>query len=126
LGATLNPYKTVKETADLLKKVIKDEDGEIGKALKRYQALIQIHSSHGIINGANIIEEVAFVNVDGKLPHRYPASRKMNYFKARDLDINTFMISIILGFLVTLFYTTKHIFNVIVSKTSVNEKPKSQ
>jgi hypothetical protein len=126
LGATLNPYKTVEETTDLLKKVIKDEDGEIEKALKRYQALIQIHSSHGIINGADIIEEVAFVNVDGKLPHRYPASRKMNYFKAHDLDIYAFLISIILGFLVTLYYTTKLIFNIIVSKTSLNEKPKNQ
>ncbi|KAG2198133.1 hypothetical protein INT47_001531 [Mucor saturninus] len=62
-------------------------DIRIKANVKRTQALVQIHSEHGIIRGADIIEEVAYTHQDGKLPHRFTADRRMSYWKASNMDL---------------------------------------
>ncbi|KAI7889149.1 uncharacterized protein EV154DRAFT_553305 [Mucor mucedo] len=85
LGGYMRADATVEEATRLLKKVAADI--RIKANVKRTQALVQIHSEHGIIRGADIIEEVAYTHQDGKLPHRFTADRRMSYWKASNMDL---------------------------------------
>jgi hypothetical protein len=106
-GGILDTSKNIEETTEFLQRIIRDQDGEIQRGVARFQSLAQIHSGHGIVRGADVVEEVAFVNVDGKLPHRYPASRNMNFFKAHNIDIYALLATMVLGSLATLYYAFK-------------------
>lgn len=85
LGAIMRPYFSPEQAADLLCSVASSE--EIGKNVQRYQALVHIHSDHGIIRGANLVEEVLYTNKEGRLPHRETADKRMSYIKAHNIDI---------------------------------------
>jgi hypothetical protein len=69
------------------------------------------------LKGADAVEEVAFVNVDGKLPHRYPASRNMNYFKAHNIDLYGLLALIVLGFFSMIFYGSKMAYKTLTSSS---------
>lgn len=85
LGGYMRADSTVNEAIKLLKKVATDKDIEAN--VKRKQALVQIHSGHGIIRGADIVEEVVYTHQDGKLPNRFTANRSMPFWKASNMDL---------------------------------------
>ncbi|KAL7321826.1 hypothetical protein PS15m_001554 [Mucor circinelloides] len=85
LGAIMRPYFSSEQAANLVCNVANSE--EIGKNVQRYQALVHIHSDHGIIRGANLVEEVLYTNKEGRLPHRETADKRMSYIKAHNIDI---------------------------------------
>lgn len=87
LGGILKNEHSIEEAVELFRNVIVDETGEIAESVKRMQALTQIHSRHGIIRGADIVEEVAYTNKNGRLPHRESADHRMSYFKSHNLDL---------------------------------------
>jgi hypothetical protein len=122
VGGILQHEHTPEEATALFKRIAKDEDGEIAKGVKRFQSLVQIHSTHGILKGADAVEEVAFVNVDGKLPHRYPASRNMNYFKAHNIDLYGLLALIILGTFSVVFYGSKTAYKTLTSSSQKKVK----
>ncbi|KAI8887256.1 glycosyltransferase family 1 protein [Backusella circina FSU 941] len=122
VGGILDTSKTAGETTEFLKGILRDQDGEIQQGVKRFQSLAQIHSGHGILRGADVVEEVAFVNVNGKLPHRYPVSRDMNFFKAHNIDIYGLLVTIVLGSLATLYYTLKIGFNFFLRKSAKQKR----
>ncbi|CAO3607354.1 unnamed protein product [Mucor hiemalis] len=95
LGGILDAEGSVKDAIDLFKRVTGDEDGEIQKNVQRMQSLTQIHSEHGIMRGADVVEEVAYTHKDGKLPHRESANRRMSYVKANNLDLYAAFISFV-------------------------------
>ncbi|KAI8884111.1 glycosyltransferase family 1 protein [Backusella circina FSU 941] len=118
VGGILEREHTPQEATALFKRITRDEDGEIAKGVKRFQSLVQIHSTHGIMKGADAVEEVAFVNVDGKLPHRYPASRNMNYFKAHNIDLYGLLALVVLSSFSALFYGSKMVYKTVTSSSS--------
>ncbi|GAN04448.1 UDP-glucosyl transferase family protein [Mucor ambiguus] len=87
LGGILKNDFTVPQAVELLRRILDDEDGEIAKNVDKYQALVQIHSRHGVAKGADLIEEVAYTHEDGLLKHRQSADQRMGYVKSHDLDL---------------------------------------
>ncbi|CAO3650932.1 unnamed protein product [Mucor fragilis] len=87
LGGILQKDFTPSQAVELFSRVLADEDGAIARSVKKYQALIQIHSRRGVAKGADLIEEVAYTHEDGLLKHRESADRRMNYFKSHDIDL---------------------------------------
>jgi hypothetical protein len=87
LGGILKKEGTFEEAAELFKKVTTDEGGIIKANIRRMQALTQIHSDHGVLRGADVVEEVAYTHINGKLPHRESADRRMSYIKSHNLDL---------------------------------------
>ncbi|KAF7727162.1 hypothetical protein EC973_007937 [Apophysomyces ossiformis] len=87
LGARFDPKTPQQTVTQLMRKVVVDEDGVFQDSVNRFKALVQIHSRSGIKRGADLVEEVAFVSKNGKLPHRYEVSREMSFIKARNLDL---------------------------------------
>ncbi|KAF7723895.1 hypothetical protein EC973_001518 [Apophysomyces ossiformis] len=75
------------EATQAIRKVVLDEDGSIQANVERYKAMVQIHSKHGSLRGADLVEEVLFTNINGKLPHRYEVARQMSFIKAHNLDL---------------------------------------
>ncbi|KAK4510985.1 60S ribosomal protein L18-B [Mucor velutinosus] len=86
-GVYLNHEFNQEQMNEKIQLVGADIDGVFQKNVNRYKALIQIHSRHGRIRAANLVEEVLFVNKYGQLPYRYEASRQMSFIKAHNLDL---------------------------------------
>lgn len=104
LGAILKTSMHPIEALNLVKKVVDDEDGEIQKSVERFQALTQIHSQHGVVRAADLVEEVAYTHVKGKLPHRESADRRMSYVKGTNLDLYAALaVFLYIGFRTMLF-----------------------
>ncbi|KAI7889173.1 uncharacterized protein EV154DRAFT_446766 [Mucor mucedo] len=87
LGGILKYDTTIEEAVELFKNVTEDKDGKIRDNVNRMQALTQIHSEHGIIRGADLVEEVAYTHKDGKLPHRQSADKRMSFIKSHNIDL---------------------------------------
>ncbi|KAI8643021.1 hypothetical protein BD408DRAFT_431766 [Parasitella parasitica] len=103
LGGILSADFTVPQAVELFRQVIADEDGEIMSSVKRYQALVQIHSRRGVVKGADLIEEVAYTHRDGFLKHRQSADQRMNYLKSHDLDLyGALLMTVIVGLWATI------------------------
>ncbi|KAL0077495.1 glycosyltransferase family 1 protein [Phycomyces blakesleeanus] len=100
LGAFVDYKKSQLEANKAIERVVRDKGGVIQQTVNRYKALVQIHTQTGVRRGADLVEEVAFVNVDGALPHRYEVARKMSFVKANNLDVHATWILAVLG----LFY----------------------
>ncbi|KAG0192825.1 hypothetical protein DFQ28_007435, partial [Apophysomyces sp. BC1034] len=87
LGRRFKREMSKSEATQALRNVALDSSGDIQANVERYKALVQIHSKRGTERGADLVEEVAFTNRNGKLPHRYEASREMTFVKAHNLDL---------------------------------------
>lgn len=87
LGEYLNPELEQEKANAMIESVGRDEKGEYQNNVERFKALIQIRSKNGPIRGADIVEEVLFVNKDSYLPYRYEAAREMSFIKSRNLDL---------------------------------------
>lgn len=85
LGAIMRPHFTPEQAADLVCNITNSE--EVGKNVKRYQALVHIYSEHGIIRGANVVEEVVYSHKNGHLPYRQSADKRMSYVKSHNIDL---------------------------------------
>ncbi|KAI9253633.1 hypothetical protein EDC94DRAFT_546345 [Helicostylum pulchrum] len=84
LGYILNRKADPAQVSKLFMEVA---DKEIIKNVKQMQALTQIHSEHGIMRGADVVEEVLYTNKGGRLPHRVPAGTRMSFMKANNIDL---------------------------------------
>jgi hypothetical protein len=99
LGGILKSSFSIEQAVELFKRVTADQDGEIMSNVKRMQSLVQIHSQRGVARGADLVEEVAYTNKNGLLPHRESADRRMSFIKGHNLDLYAALISIlIVGF----------------------------
>ncbi|RCH95919.1 hypothetical protein CU097_000805, partial [Rhizopus azygosporus] len=115
LGDFLNPKLSQEEANDMVKRVGLDVDGSIQQNVKRYKALIQIHSQNGSIRGADIIEEVLFVNKDTYLPYRYPVSRQMSFIKAHNLDLIAAALVLFMGIICSFVLLVKAAFHLMLA-----------
>ncbi|CAO3621819.1 unnamed protein product [Cunninghamella blakesleeana] len=123
LGVFLNRDESPKTMTKSIQQLLNDEI--IQKNIKRYSALVQIHSKHGAIRGANLIEEVLFTyNPHRGLHHRYEASRDMNILVKYNLDV--YLIFVFL--LIISFFTAKWIGYKLIQivKLYLLVKPKQQ
>ncbi|KAI8885133.1 glycosyltransferase family 1 protein [Backusella circina FSU 941] len=95
VGGVIRLDAGVSQNANMMKELLVDKTGVVGENVKRIQALVQIHARDGPRLGAAILEEVAFSSVDGKIPHRYEASRRMSFIKAHKIDIYVIFILVV-------------------------------
>lgn len=114
LGGYFRADASVEEGVALLRKVAVDETTK--NNIKRMQALVQIHSKHGIIRGADIVEEVAYTHKDGKLSHRATANRRMSYLKSSNLDLYAFLFSMLVAAVYLIIYTGFKICKILVGR----------
>ncbi|KAG0168304.1 hypothetical protein DFQ30_004951 [Apophysomyces sp. BC1015] len=103
LGRRFKREMSKSEATQALRNVALDSSGDIQANVERYKALVQIHSKRGTERGADLVEEVAFTNKNGKLPHRYEASREMSFVKAHNLDLY-FILALIITSPIVLLY----------------------
>lgn len=76
------------ESNALLERVGLDINGTYQKNVNRFKALIQIHSRHGVLRGADLVEEVLFAaDENGLLSYRFEASRQMSFIKSHNIDL---------------------------------------
>lgn len=88
IGLRLDCKKSQEEANKVISRVARDEDGKFQTSVNRFKALVQIRSKNGATRGADIVEEVLFMHVDGgKIPHRYDVRRNISFIKANNLDI---------------------------------------
>ncbi|KAG0180127.1 hypothetical protein DFQ29_001189 [Apophysomyces sp. BC1021] len=87
LGSRFDRDTPQYKMTEIIRKVALDEDGQMQSNVERYKALVQIRSKHGVIRGADAVEEVAFLQQNGKVPHRYEVAREMSYIKAHNIDL---------------------------------------
>ncbi|KAI9266801.1 hypothetical protein BDA99DRAFT_536209 [Phascolomyces articulosus] len=96
LGSYLRMYQHQRNSVSIgnkdefepLQRVIQDKDGGIQRNVDRYQTLIQIHAKHGIVKGADLVEEAIFTSdKDGYLQHRHDVARKLSFLKANNYDL---------------------------------------
>ncbi|KAG0169525.1 hypothetical protein DFQ28_003603 [Apophysomyces sp. BC1034] len=87
LGRFLDYRVSQSKACDILRQVALDENGQFQTSVERFKALVQIHGKHGALRGADLVEEVAFMHKDGRLPHRYQASREMSLMKLYNIDL---------------------------------------
>jgi hypothetical protein len=92
-GLFLDYKKSQKNANEIVRRVARDEDGKIQASVNRFKTLVQVRSRNGVTRGADIVEEVLFMQVDGgKIPHRWDVKRNMSYIKANNLDIYAFLL----------------------------------
>jgi hypothetical protein len=107
LGGILKSDFTVEQAVALFKNITTDESGEINANVKRMRNLIQIHSEHAVIRGADMVEEVAYTNKNGKLPHRESANRRMSYIKSHNLDLYAALLSVVAATSAFVIFTSR-------------------
>ncbi|GAA5811398.1 hypothetical protein MFLAVUS_004833 [Mucor flavus] len=91
IGLFLNREKSQSNANNIISRVAKDVDGQFQFNMNRFKALTQIKSERGVARGADIMEEVLFVQKDGKVEYRMDVKRNMTFFKAHNIDLYTFV-----------------------------------
>lgn len=86
IGLKLDYRGEVKDAVDIIRRVANNKD-DMQANVNRFKALVQIRAKHGVFRGADIAEEVLFMNVGGKMYHRYDVKRNMSFIKANNIDI---------------------------------------
>ncbi|KAI8335111.1 hypothetical protein BC941DRAFT_431258 [Chlamydoabsidia padenii] len=89
-----------------VEKVILDKEGTYQHHIRRYQALIQIHSKTAPIRAADLVEEVAFANHGGDdahlLSHREDVGHDIPWIKRNNLDLYAIVL-LMVGSTLTVF-----------------------
>ncbi|RCH95492.1 hypothetical protein CU097_012410 [Rhizopus azygosporus] len=88
------------QATELVKDIVDDSTGKYKQNIGKFKALAQIRNARGKQRGADLVEEVMFTHVNGKMVHRRDIRRDLSFFKAYNLDIYSF----VLVFLVTFAY----------------------
>ncbi|ORZ19023.1 hypothetical protein BCR42DRAFT_349809 [Absidia repens] len=70
-----------------VEKVILDKEGSYQQTVKRYQALVQIHSKASPSRAADLVEEAAFSSEGRFLPQREDVGQSLSFLKRHNLDI---------------------------------------
>ncbi|CAO3629165.1 unnamed protein product [Mucor fragilis] len=119
LGVQLNQGMSQDAFSQEIDRVARDVNGTFQRHVDRFQAMVQIHAQHGVARAADLVEEVLFASDNGKLPHRYPASRDMSFIKARNLDLWGFWVVFAMLFVVFACYTFYNLYDAaLVAKDS--------
>ncbi|KAI9244530.1 hypothetical protein EDC94DRAFT_653910 [Helicostylum pulchrum] len=87
IGLFLNREKSQSNANNIISRVAKDADGQFQFNINRFKALTQIKSERGVARGADIVEEVLFVQKDGKVEYRMDVKRNMTFVKANNIDL---------------------------------------
>ncbi|KAI9353987.1 hypothetical protein BD770DRAFT_445314 [Pilaira anomala] len=95
LGRILKRDMSMRNVKDLYKQVL--DETRVKENVKRMQALTQIHSEHGILRGADVVEEIAYTHKEGIIPHRVPVSERMSFIKSRNIDLYIAMVFILIA-----------------------------
>ncbi|KAI9285585.1 hypothetical protein BC943DRAFT_277945 [Umbelopsis sp. AD052] len=98
-----------KEIADLLRRIVEDDDHTFQKGVNRLSAIVQLRAADAVRNGAAAVEEVLFASYEDDLPHLYEASRNMNYLKANNIDISLLLVVVVGGIMVSIYMITKQL-----------------
>ncbi|KAI8096025.1 hypothetical protein BDF21DRAFT_442140 [Thamnidium elegans] len=98
IGLFLNRQESQINANNIIGRVAKDADGQFQYNMNRFKALTQIRSERGVARGADIVEEVLFVQKDGKLEYRMDVKRNMSFVKANNIDLYMFVLSFIICF----------------------------
>ncbi|KAI8369805.1 hypothetical protein EDC96DRAFT_503447 [Choanephora cucurbitarum] len=96
------------EVAKKIQMILEDKGNILSESMKRMKANTQIRSKHGVIRGADLMEEVLYTHKDGVIEHRVTADRRMSYMKAHNLDLYallTFVVTSILSVFGFIVYT---------------------
>lgn len=115
LGVLLSYDMSQSTASDLIQNISIDLDDAYKNNVNRFKAMVQIHSKHGILRGADLVEEVIFTNVNGLLPHRYEASRTMSFIKSQNIDLLVSLVSVIFLFVGTISFFVYHLFRTFTS-----------
>jgi hypothetical protein len=108
-GLGLSKKSTQEEVNTVISTVARDKDGKFKKNAIRFKALIQIRSKHGVIKGADLVEEVLFLNEDGKVTHRRDVKDEISFLKATNLDVYGFAVTFVFGSLYSVYRLTQFI-----------------
>ncbi|KAF7727862.1 hypothetical protein EC973_006975 [Apophysomyces ossiformis] len=106
LGRKFNRFTPQHEMIKVIEDVALDKDGRYQANVERYKALVQIHSRHGVMRGADTVEEITFMHQNGKIPHRYEVARQMSYIKAHNLDLYAVALVILISPFIALYKLT--------------------
>ncbi|KAI9244531.1 hypothetical protein EDC94DRAFT_629544 [Helicostylum pulchrum] len=87
IGLFLNRQESQINANNIIGRVAKDADGQFQFNINRFKALTQIKSERGVARGADIVEEVLFVQKDGKVEYRMDVKRNMTFVKANNIDL---------------------------------------
>ncbi|KAI8096029.1 hypothetical protein BDF21DRAFT_394307 [Thamnidium elegans] len=98
IGLFLNREKSQINANNIIERVAKDADGQFQFNINRFKALVQIKSERGVARGADVVEEVLFVQKDGKVEYRMDVKRNMSFIKANNIDLYMFVLSFIICF----------------------------
>ncbi|KAI8335388.1 hypothetical protein BC941DRAFT_430202 [Chlamydoabsidia padenii] len=99
LGDYVDPSMNQDQVNERVEKVVLDQDGHYQAQVKRYQALIQIHSKAAPLRAADLVEEVAFGHKDAQLPHRQDMGQLMSWIKRHNVDIYGVAVLLVVGLL---------------------------
>ncbi|OBZ83696.1 UDP-glucuronosyltransferase 3A2 [Choanephora cucurbitarum] len=103
------------DVAKKIQMVVEDKENILSESMKRMKANAQIRSMHGVIRGADLVEEALYTHRDGVIEHRVTADRRMSYLKAHNLDLYA-----LLAFVVTSILS---VFGFIIFKLNSFVKP---
>ncbi|KAL9553583.1 hypothetical protein MBANPS3_003217 [Mucor bainieri] len=95
LGLAVDYKGTENEAAQVIQRVARDEDGFFQSNVNRFQALVQIRSQSGVIHGANLVEEVAFMHQNTMLHHRRDVKHDLSFMVAHNLDVYAFCLIVV-------------------------------
>lgn len=117
-GLGIHSAMTQDEITQIIKTIARDEGGKFKKSAERFKALVQIRSKHGVIKGADLVEEVLFLNDNGKITHRRDVKHDISFFKATNLDVYTFAVAFLFAALYSIFLFMNFIFSRYISSTN--------
>ncbi|ORE05832.1 UDP-Glycosyltransferase/glycogen phosphorylase, partial [Rhizopus microsporus var. microsporus] len=80
------------QATELVKDIVDDPTGKYKQNVGRFKALVQIRNARGKQRGADLVEEVMFTHVDGKIEQRRDVRRDLSFFKANNLDLYSFVL----------------------------------
>ena len=80
------------QATELVKDIVDDPTGKYKENISRFKALVQIRNARGKQRGADLVEEVMFTHVNGKIEQRRDIRRDLSFFKAYNLDIYSFVL----------------------------------
>lgn len=118
LGGVLRKDGTVQEAVELFKNITTDRDGKIKASIRCMQALAQIHSDHGVIRGADVVEKAAYTHINGKLRQSESADRRMSCIKSHNLDLSAALLLMVATGLGLTVYSGVVIYNQFFGKTT--------
>lgn len=118
-GKGIHGKMAPQEVSQIIQSVAEDKTGELQRNTDRFKALVQIRSKHGVIKGADLVEEVLFLNQDGKVTHRRDVKLDISIWKATNLDV--YGLAAVL--LCTILYSVYHL--VLGNKRNVVIKQKT-